>query len=416
MSRRQLYYSLGIIFSANFFSYLDRQIVSALETELSTAFGLNETTFGGLWTAFTVGYMVFAPVVGFLTDRYSRPRIFAVCVFLWSLATIGSGLAPDKTVLFAMRFFIGIGEAGCLVIGPTLIADYFSKEARGRALSIFFLGLPLGGTAGYVVGGMVTKHFGGWQNAFYVAGLPGFLIAALVWTLHDPPRGGVVEGAHAHGSIRGFRPYLDLLKNRTLLFIILAQAFAVIFLVPLLHFGVKFFEAKHHMGKDEASLTLGVIALVAGGLGNSLSGVLGDRLARKVKGAYALLAAIAFGAGLPFLLLGFTATSKFVFLPALTLGAFCYFLCMPAVNTQIANVVSPQQRAMAYALAVFILHLLGDTTAPLLFGHFSQSWGRQTTFIIFSFSLLLASASCVVAVRSAARDEARFGQETTPSK
>jgi len=444
VSPRALRYALAVIFVANFFSYLDRQIVSALEKELTQAFGLTKAEFGGLWTAFTVGYMVFAPIVGFLTDRRSRPRIFAVCVFLWSLATIGSGLAPSKSFLYAMRFFIGIGEAGCLVIGPTLLSDYFPKEVRGRALSIFFLALPLGGTAGYIVGGVVTKYFGGWQNAFYAAGLPGFLIAALVWRLVDPPRGGpALDPAEASphggpgGTVKGVRPYLALLRNPTLLFIILAQAFAVIILVPLLHYGVGFFESKHGMEKDEATLTLGVIALVAGGLGNTLSGILGDRFARRMKGAYALLAASAFACGLPFLLLGFTAESRWVFLPALTVGAFCYFLCMPAVNTQIANAVSARQRAMAYALAVFVLHLLGDTLAPILFGtaahavadgaiarepeafdalarflgfrgalEVADSLGTQAAFFAFSFSLVLSSICCFVASRTASRDEA----------
>ena len=151
------------------------------------------------------------------------------------------------------------------------------------------------------------------------------------------------HGGHG-GTVKGIRPYLALLRNRTLLFIILAQAFAVIFLVPLLHYGVGFFESKHGMAKDQATLTLGIIALVAGGLGNTLSGIVGDRLARRTKGAYALLAAGGFAAGLPFLLVGFTSDARVLFLPALTLGAFCYFLCMPAVNTQIANSTPPAQR------------------------------------------------------------------------
>jgi len=114
-------------------------------------------------------------------------------------------------------------------------------------------------------------------------------------------------------------------------------AFAVITLVPLLHFGVGFFEQERHMPKTEATLTLGTLALLAGGLGTWLSGLLGDKLARRYQGAYALLAGFAFIFGLPWLLLGFTDNP--FWLPALGMGAFCYFLCMPAVNTQIANAV-----------------------------------------------------------------------------
>jgi len=422
-SRRYCLYALGIIFLANFLSYLDRQIVSALQKELmdpKQGFGLTPDEFGWTWTAFTIGYMVFAPIVGFLTGRYRRTLIFAVCIFLWSLATIWSGAATVKWELFAARFCIGIGEAGCLVIGPTLLSDYFSKEFRGRALAIFFLGVPLGGTAGYIVGGVITEHLGGWRNAFYFAGLPGILVALLVGLLAEPPRGGV--GAAPEARVKGVKPYLDLLKNRTLLLIILAQAFAVIILVPLLHYGVGFFQEMHKMSKTEATITMGVMALVAGGLGNTLSGIIGDKLSRRMKGAYALLAGIAFTAGMPCLLIGFLSDEKWLFLPALGLGSFFYFLCMPAVNTQIANSVPAAKRAMAFALAVFILHLLGDSGAAPLFGKVAQ-WmshkaadphhldpvATRSAFVIFSFAMLFAGLFALLAVRTAKKDEEAAG-------
>ena len=119
-----------------------------------------------------------------------------------------------------------------------------------------------------------------------------------------------------------------------------------------------------------------------------------------------LLAAAAFGLGLPCLIAGFTASSSLIALPALGLGAFFYFLCMPAVNTQIANATPASQRAAAFALAVFILHLLGDTGANPAFGAVSDALGsKQKTFLIFSGSLLFASLSCFLAMRHAARDE-----------
>ena len=129
--------------------------------------------------------MVFAPIVGFLIARHRRPSVFAGCVLVWSLATVGSGLAPDKWALYATRFFIGVGEAGCLVIGPTLLSDYFPKDVRGRVLSIFFLALPLGGASGYMLGALITQHVS-WHAAFYVAGAPGFIACALIWKLIDP--------------------------------------------------------------------------------------------------------------------------------------------------------------------------------------------------------------------------------------
>src|SRR4051794_15533608 len=126
-------WALGVIFAANFLNYLDRQLVSALEDPLRDYFGLSGREFGLLWTLFTVGYMVCAVPVGLLADRSSRTRLFAACIVVWSVATLASGLAPSKPVLYAARVLIGVGEAGCLVVGPALISDLFAREARGRA-------------------------------------------------------------------------------------------------------------------------------------------------------------------------------------------------------------------------------------------------------------------------------------------
>ncbi len=421
MTKSYLRYALAVIFFANFLSYLDRQVVSTMETQLTRSpadggLGISATEFGYIGSAFTVGYMVFAPIVGFLIARHRRPLIFALCVLVWSLATVGSGLAPNKWVLYATRFFIGVGEAGCLVIGPTLLSDYFPKEVRGRVLSIFFLALPLGGATGYIAGAQITKHLD-WHWAFFIAGAPGFFVAVLIWLLVDPkpsddasetgpaaaPGGPPGQGAAApHPPMKGFKPYLDLLSNRTLLFIILAQAFAVMFLQPFLHFGIGFFEEERGLAKDKAALTLASIALIAGALGNAFSGFIGDRLARRIKGAYALMAGVAFCVGMPFMLVGFGSRNLPLACAGLGIGAFCYFLCMPAVNTQIANSVSADKRAMAYGLAVFILHCLGDTAALPAFGAVSTAVGtKEKAFLFFSGALLLAGASCILAWRYA---------------
>lgn len=373
--RKYAFYALAVIFGANFLNYLDRQLVSALEKPVTQSLTLSEAEFGLLWTLFTVGYIASAPFVGFLTDRYRRPRIFAVCIAIWSFATISSGWATTKWVLYVSRALIGVGEAGCLIIGPSLLSEFFDRKVRGRALSTFYLGLPLGGMSGYVVGGLFEK-LGIWRGAFLCAGVPGILLAAVMWFLKDPPR-GAIEGETEPHKIRGFKPYLELLKTRTLVYIIFAEAFAVMILVPLLHFGKAFFQEARGVGPLEASLILGATALFAGVFGNLLSGWLGDKFSRRMPGSYALIAGICYLLGMPFIIGSFFAGPTWLFVSLLMVGCFFYFMCMPAVNTQIANVTHPNQRAMAYALAVFTLHFLGDMLTPPIFGAVSESLTKK---------------------------------------
>jgi predicted MFS family arabinose efflux permease len=458
-------WALGVIFAANLLNYIDRTLVSALGEPIRKDLHLRGWEFGLLWTLFTVGYLVCAVPIGLLADRpsrlrksglflglivllggtlgilgsrvlgarfiaqhlwvflpattlgaffifalmaavNSRTRLFSLCIVVWSIATVASGLAQSKLVLYTARVFIGVGEAGCLVIGPVLISDYFSLRARGRALSIFYLGLPLGGTLAFVLAGALLGILGSWRTMFYLAGAPGFLVAALIWALPDPPR-GAAEGSQHGVRIEGLGRYLELLKTPTLLLIILGQAFAVFFLVPVIHFGAQFFEDQRQLGAGQARIFLGLIVLVGGGLGTAVSGLVGDRFARRHTGAYSLLAGVSFLLAWPCLLLGFTAQHPWVFLPATSLGAFFIFTCMPAVNTQIANVVSPAQRATAWALAVMILHLLGDTLSAPLFGFIQDRIGGQPAFLRFSCAVLLAAACCLLAACTARTDVER---------
>src|SRR5262249_46332792 len=155
---------------------------------------------------------------------------------------------------------------------------------------------------------------------------------------------------------------------------------------------------RHQLSEGKATLVmLAVMAL--GAVGAAASGLIGDLLNRRTRGAYALLAGVGFLLGWPCVFIGFRAEEFAVFFPTLALGGFFLFLCMPAANTQIANVVHPTQRAAAWAMAVFILHLLGDTLAPPVFGWVSEKLleSRQLAFEVFSVALLGASVCSFLA-------------------
>src|SRR5260370_1558633 len=152
-------------------------------------------------------------------------------VFLWSVATVLSGLARSYPQLLAGRALVGIGEAAYVAIAPALLADLFPASGRGRVYSVLNMAIPVGSALGIVLGGLIGHHFG-WRAAFFVAGAPGMLLAAAVLWLPDPPRGAqdpspVGQGAPrpVAGRTRGpLAGYLSFLRRAPYMLLVIGYA------------------------------------------------------------------------------------------------------------------------------------------------------------------------------------------------
>src|SRR5262252_2985924 len=185
---------LAVLTGLNILNYIDRNVLFAVQSEIKTEFHLSDTEIGVLTGAFFFTYMFAAPLIGWLGDRFPRKNLIVIGIFIWSGFTFFTWLVHDYNQLLFRHAIVGIGEASYATIAPTLIADSFPPWRRGRMLSIFFLGLPVGSAAGYFVGGYVAHQFG-WRSPFLVAGIPGFLLALVLWMLPEPPRGQHEEHA-----------------------------------------------------------------------------------------------------------------------------------------------------------------------------------------------------------------------------
>src|SRR2546427_168182 len=157
----------------NLFNYLDRFVVpSLLESIKKSELHPSDTQLFSLVPAFTVVYMLAAPVFGPLGDRRARPPLIALGVLIWSVATALGGFARSYATLFLARATVGVGEAGYGTVGPRLLADFLPREFRGRVFSIFFGGVPVGLALGLQPGGLGDALFG-WARAFFIVGIPG---------------------------------------------------------------------------------------------------------------------------------------------------------------------------------------------------------------------------------------------------
>src|SRR5207302_1944805 len=147
-----------LLLSINFFNYVDRQVLAAVETKIEESFfpasayprdtattrAMIEGALGSLNLAFMVTYMLAAPLFGFLADRMARWFLVGVGVLLWTIASGASGLAPSFFLLFVTRCFVGIGEAAYGPVAPTVIADLYPVKKRGSKLAWFYSAIPVG--------------------------------------------------------------------------------------------------------------------------------------------------------------------------------------------------------------------------------------------------------------------------------
>ena len=184
--------ALGLLLAINLFNYIDRYVLAAVEDQIQHDFGSTEAQTGLLATAFLLSYMCFAPVFGWLADRYSRWTLVGVGVLVWSIASGATGLATGIGIMLATRVFVGIGEAAYGPAAPTIIADLYPIERRGQVLAWFYVAIPVGSALGYLLGGQVLHLGFTWHYAFFIVVPPGILLSLWAMFMRDPRkmRGG----------------------------------------------------------------------------------------------------------------------------------------------------------------------------------------------------------------------------------
>jgi MFS transporter, Spinster family, sphingosine-1-phosphate transporter len=408
--------ALSVLTLINLLNYLDRYLVSGIVPDLKAPpLGLSDSQIGLLTTAFMIVYMVAAPIFGTLGDRGSRTRPIAFGVFLWSIATIVSGFATTYAHLLGARAIVGIGEAAYVSIAPALLADSFSRGQRGRVLSVFNMAIPVGAALGYIVGGLMSHHFS-WRAAFFVAGAPGLLLAALVLRVKDPPRGSQDESeegenpqpskatAPARGAIA---VYVDLLKRAPYLLVVLGYAAYTFALGGLAVWMPNFLERVHNIPAVQATTSFGAIVVVTGFLGTFIGGWLGDYWQKSSRQAYLWMSGWVTLAAAPLTFIALTAASSSVYYPAIIVAELLLFMSTGPINSAIANMVSAGERASAFALSMFVIHLLGDVPSPTLIGWLSDLSSLGKAVLIVPAAVVIGGIVWLVSAQVAARGAAQ---------
>ena len=385
-------WGLAILTAINLFNYLDRWVVAAVVESLKKDLALDDFRIGLLATGFIVVYTLTSPLFGILGDRGSRPKLLAAGVAVWSLATALAGRAGGFASLFLARSAVGIGEAAYGTISPGLLADYYPKSRRGRVFAVFFVAIPVGSALGYVVGGLVG-HRWGWRAAFYVAGLPGLLLALTCLGLPDPPRGSQDEEGTREGPPPSTRQvYRDLFRNVPYLLVVLGYAAYTFAIGGLAFWAPAFLERIRGVPKSQATVEFGAIVVVTGLAGTFAGGWLGDHFLKRWKEAYLWVSGVATLLAVPAAVLALAAPSRSVYLPAIVVTEILLFVSTGPVNSAIVNVVSPRERASAVALSIFAMHILGDVPSPPLIGALSEASDLGRAVLVVPVAIAAAGA------------------------
>ncbi len=197
LSASRRYYALFVltlVCTANFFN---RQVLTLLLEPIRHELSLNDTQVGFLTgIAFTFVNVTLSIPVARLADRWSRRKVIALAITVWSAMTIFCGLAQNFVQLFLARMGVGAGQAGGSPPSHALTGDLFARQQRSTAIAILLMSTPLGMALGFLWGGWALGEFG-WRQAFILAGLPGILIGALVLFTLPEPRKGMADGVRA---------------------------------------------------------------------------------------------------------------------------------------------------------------------------------------------------------------------------
>jgi len=397
VTQRKLYpwTALILLTTLNFLNYIDRSVLFAVQPLVQSEFHLTNAQVGYLTSAFLLFYMVAAPFVGPLADRYSRKLIIVLGAVFWSGLTLLTAVTHTYGELLLRHTLVGVGEATFVTIAPTFVADLFPESKRGRIFGIFYLAIPVGTAAGYLLGGKLGPSMG-WRFPFYIAAFPGFLLALAVWFLPEPPRGQFDSLKETPG--RG--TLLGLSRNPAFWTVTLGMAAGTFSLCGIQVWMPTFLSRTRGYSLESANLIFGEIVVVDGILASLAGGWLGDRLLPRMKGSYYFVSAVSMGLGVPVMIVALFNRGP-IMVPAIAVAAFLLLLNTSPLNTALVNSVGSHIRATAIAVNIFLFHLLGDVPSPTLMGYVADRRSLQAAFILPVIAMAVSSAILFYGMRFA---------------
>ena len=414
------WYVVGVLTLVYVFSFIDRQILNLLVAPIRKDLGISDTQMSLLMGfSFAVFYTFFGIVLGRLADSKSRRSIIAVGFVMWSLFTACCGVARNFFEMLLLRMGVGVGEAALSPAAYSLITDYFPKERRATAISVYSMGIYIGSGLAYMLGGIVIKWASAeeswdlpvvretrpWQVIFFIVGLPGILLAMLVYTIREPVRRGIKLFKAADGRMRVVQVPLKQVFNYIFenkgTFICHNVGFA---LLSFSSYGSTswvptFLARTHGWTGAKPGLVFGAIVAIFGTLGIVAGGWLADRMAarghRDANMRVGLIASLAWlPCGMLYPLVPSDNVAIALMIPSVFLASAPFGVAPAAIQQMMPNAM----RGQASAVYLFIVNLIGLGLGPTAVALTTDYIFRDDYKVNYSLAIVATVAHLVAAL------------------
>ncbi|MDE0988114.1 MAG: MFS transporter [Pseudomonadales bacterium] len=401
-SKKYRNYALGVLFLGYVVNFIDRSILSILLEPIKKELLLTDTQLGLLGgLAFAMFYATLGIPIASLADRWSRTKVLAISMIIWSAMTAVCGAASNFTMLLLARIGVGVGEAGASPPSHSLISDYFPIESRATALSIYALGIPFGSMIGNYVGGWGASELG-WRMTFFLVGVPGVFVALLILgTLREPPRGLSETAAVKAAVAKTAEPAPSL--REVFKFLWHRRSFRHIGFAAGLHafvgygagtWNAPFLIRSHEMPITEVGSWLAIISGI-GAIGTFAGGYLGDKISDWTADRrwYLWIAGISTLVMVPFQFTAYLYEDLTAVIPALAVVSILGGMYLGPSFAMTQGLVTLRMRAVASALLLFMLNIIGMGLGPYFVGAASDMLSPDYEIDSLRYALCL----CVLA-------------------
>jgi MFS family permease len=396
VSKAKSYYVLILLTLVWGLQFANIQIINIVLERIRTEFNATDTMMGivaGIAVVF-FGSVLSLPVAR-MADRKGRVSIIAIGVTLWSLVTLLGGFAQSIIQLILARVGFSFGSSVSPAPGNSLIADYFPKNKLPMAMAIMSTAPCLGGLAAAWIGGLAGTTWG-WRGALIVVGIPGFVVAGLLYFTVKEPLRGIQDGKNAdtrdyslNETLRFFR------ENKTFVLMVIGFTFTGSADLALSTWFVAYMERVHRVSMLEASTFGGTLNAIAGIVGVLLGGVVIASLGKR-DDRWKIV-----GPGITSLLAGpVLVVFLFIPMPWTYAAVFCSMLLMvfrmgPILGL-VQSVVKVRMRAFAAATLFMVGTLVGSGGGPLVIGSINDYLKPEYGNLAIRYSLLCVPAMSMV--------------------